>query len=193
MMIANTRVRTWSRRRAVVLSRFVLLLIVTLGLRSTAIAAQSPAVEIAESVWTSSVENLQYTNRIEDGAIVPVAPICFWTRMRGTQEALDQLRAEHKLPIRHRWVRYVGYEPNIDSLAPTDEITLGVGASRLVSKLRREVANRGWFDWRTWSMKEHLTPGKWQVSVVYRNGEPVLCSSDGAVPTPCRFFINVGE
>jgi hypothetical protein len=156
--------------------------------------AAEPLVQVEEVTWTGAVRDLQFTNRYPDGSLAPAAPIYLWTRMRASRPALAQLQSEGKLPIRHRWIRYLGTEPSVDTIKPTDQIGLSVGTSDLVRQLQQEVDDRGWFDWRTWSGKENVRPGKWRVDVVYKTGAPVLCGPNGGEPLePCHFSIDIAQ
>jgi len=183
-----------TRRRGLLFLGAVLLTTGILCVASTKwCAAEENLLEVAEVAWTAAVQDLQFTNRYADAGRVPLAPICLWMRMRASQKALAQLKAQGKLPVRHRWIRYSGYDADVETLKPTDMIDLGVGTPEVLTGLEREVNDRGWFDWRTWSRKENLIPGKWEVEIVYSTGEPVLCTADGDHEIPCRYSIEVSR
>jgi hypothetical protein len=108
-------------------------------------------------------------------------------RLAGRRTALEELRAKGKLPIRHKWFKCNEDCAFDQTLAPIDAIPLDVGRAEMLEPLDRELSSRGFFDWRTWSMKRRLRPGTWRVRVVYRDNTPVLCPRG----TPCEYWIDV--
>jgi hypothetical protein len=87
------------------------------------------------------------------------------------------------LPIFHEWFHLEAgeFEPiDIDSIvqgSPALDVQLGVGSHDTVIPLVREIDARGFFDWRTWSMKAHLSPGRWIVRVVDAHDDPLRCGA----------------
>lgn len=158
----------------------------------TAIAAADAAAEIAvvDHAWTGSIVQRNASDRYTDRAPLG-SPLYLWTRLRGDAAALDALRAGGKLPIRHEWVKYVGPDPDIDTLRPTDEIDVGGVREAVIETVAAELSQRGFFDWRTWSRKQNLSPGTHAVRVVYADGSPVTCRIDGVAARPCVFRIRV--
>ena len=154
-------------------------------------AAQS--LVVAEYAWTSGVQDLQFVDRLPPK--IAVKPIYLWMRIEADAGALSELEAKGMLPIRHRWLRYGGAAVSYEGGGRLiDEMVLGVGQADVVGRLKREVAERNLFDWRTWSMKEHMRRGEWVVEVVYGDeaATPVQCRLDAArPPAPCRFRIVV--
>lgn len=147
-------------------------------------SAQPVGVEISEAVFTSNVRDRQFVDRLPGTA--PLRPLTFWTMIHADKVALDILQKEFKLPIRHRWTRAVGTIPEQSTETLIDEIPLDVGSAETFAKLAQEVTQVGHFTWRTWSEKRNLRPGKWIVSLHYRNGDPVYCGGN-----PCKYFITV--
>lgn len=120
-------------------------------------------------------------------------PILFWTRVAGSEEALEVMRSEGRLPLWHRWESWIGHEiPDVDTLTPDDEKELAVGGIDFPDSLAREVAILGRFDWRTWSRKRHVWPGVWAVQVVDARGDPLPCDP-GLILNQrgCRFMITL--
>lgn len=150
--------------------------------------AEDALVEIAEAVWTDKVTatDRQYGTSYVNSAPLE-APLYFWTRINGHAEALEHLRREGKLPIRHDWLKLLGPEWIYDNTGePLDAIALSVGRDDQIAELQVELQSRKYFDWRTWSKKDNITRGWWRVSVKYADGEDVLCSGE-----PCRYIIEV--
>lgn len=141
-------------------------------------------VTIHQYAWTQSIQDREPVTRLSSPATG--RPVVFWTQLRASARALDVLKSEGRLPIRHRWKRYVGAVSDPDTLTPTDEITLSVGGASLLSSLTEQVSREHSFKWRTWSSKKNIRPGKWVVEVIYRDGKPVLCEQ-----RPCRFQVEI--
>jgi hypothetical protein len=154
------------------------------------------SLRVADAAWTSRVVELDPSDRLHDG---PTAgrPIFFWTLIAGTQAALDRMREQGRLPIWHRWTTWVGdVVPAEETVEARDRIKLGVGILEVTGKLQLEVVERdGSFDWRTWSMKEHLAAGYWQVEVVDALGVPIPCVQSLSPPggEGCKFLIRLTE
>ena len=153
-------------------------------LLSAATGRADPLLKVAEVRWTSAVTDGQYGETYDQMA--PLQPIYLWMRVEAKQAALDQLRAAGKLPIRHRWFKVVGTSVRYEQ--STDAISLSIGNDQKLQPLLVELMNRGFFDWRTWSMKDHVSPGWWRVRLEYATGQPVLCGAD---LHPCEFDIDI--
>lgn len=144
-----------------------------------------------ESAWTTRVVDREPEVRLRSP--VSSAPLTLWTRISGTPEALRRLE-RGGLPLRHVWMRQAPGGVEADSAPEViDEIILDIGGiEALRVRLRQEVAERGHFDWRTWSTKENLRPGTWLVRLLYADRSPVACRSDGRVIEDCLIRITVG-
>lgn len=144
-------------------------------------------LDIEKAVWTNRIEDRNYEETFSN--IAPVAPLYLWMHVKGSKGTLQRLLDDGKLPIHHQWFYH---HPHIgviydDEPKMIDNIMIPAGNRDLVGKLEREISNRGFFDWSTWSMKENITPGTWVVKVFYANGDAVLCNSDKA----CEYKIKV--
>ncbi len=147
-------------------------------------------VSVDEVAWASAVDRAsgEYTPAPARGGSAR-RPLYFWTRLTGKGDAIERLRTEGKLPIRHCWTSSVAgvrlVEP--DSATPVEAIKLDIDRNgALVGALQRELDTRGFFDWRTWSGKRHLHAGLWSVAVQYADGTPVLCAGK-----PCQYTIEL--
>lgn len=177
-----------------------------LALALCAIVAQSflaprPAdgaeVAIAEATFAQGVDrdSKKPQRPLAAAAYGGAPPLFFWTRIRGDRSAFERLVADGKLPIRHVWTRRVGSasaaerqlaENELDALAVSlsERIDTAITDGAVLRKLGIEVSANGNFDFRTWTKKENLGGGVYEVSVFYRDGSRVDCG-DG----PCRFRI----
>jgi hypothetical protein len=160
---------------------------ICLGLTVSSSEAQQPSITITEAVWTNGVNGSKNPKAVFEDIADGARQIYLWTKIQGEEEALSYLSKNGKLPIRHQWFSYVGATPlPEDIVTPTDEIVLHVGKSEETSKLQGMLKEKGYFQWRTWSMKKNLYEGWWKVRVVYNDGEPVLCEDE-----PCQFVIEI--
>ncbi len=134
-------------------------------------------IEVTDVAWTDGVRDHQYLQQYDESA--PCQPLYFWMRIQGKQRALERLRAEGKLPIRHKWFKLVGEYKNWEENPELKTaVNLSIGREAQLSKLELELENRAFFDWRTWSMKENVRPGWWRVVLVYADDEPVQCGEN---------------
>ena len=161
------------------------------GGNACAADANEPELVVTEYAWSSGVDRASREHaKPAYAASAPVQPLYLWIRVRGNRAALDRLEAEGALPIRHRWYRTIGSEL-IDQEATFDQkLAIGSGKQSTIGALRREVEQTGYFNWRTWSNKESISPGLWEVRIVSDDGERVLCTSR-ATPKPCEPRIRV--
>lgn len=150
----------------------------------TAVAWAATPLSVTEVRWTNAVTDGQYVESYDGTA--PFQPLYLWMRVRGGREALDQLKAQGRLPIRHRWFKVLGTQIRYDQC--TDVINLDIGNEATLQPLTTELTSRGFFDWRTWSMKDHVSPGWWLVTLEYATGEAVLCGDDAH---KCEFGIDI--
>jgi hypothetical protein len=149
-------------------------------------AHADPLLTVEEVRWTNVVSDGQYAESYDTTA--PVQPLYLWMRAAGSAATLEHLRAAGKLPIRHLWFKATGAALRYEQ--STDVINLDIGSPEVLKPLTRELDNRGFFDWRTWSMKEHMSQGWWLVKLQYADGTPVLCGDDHH---RCEFGINIAE
>lgn len=171
-------------------NRFLLVAVVLLltAMAGASSAGDSAVVSIVDAAWTHGVgEDRQPRERLERAD--PDRPLTLWMKVSCSPEALDDLRADGKLPILHKWMRnaYSRLSP-VGILRMTDSISLSAGSADLFGGLELEARRRGQFDWRTWSTKCNLSRGSWLVRVTYADGSPVLCSGK-----PCEYRINLEE
>lgn len=127
---------------------------------------QGAIVEKLTATSPIAVLQFQFTSAVNGRCPVTVASADFstenglvlWTNIVGGDEAIDLLRREGRLPLRHKWERFTGVEyvytdePNANDefeVAREIPISRSIGRERLY--LATEVAQRDFFDWRTWS------------------------------------------
>src|SRR5258708_6558909 len=136
-------------------------------------AAQTQSLRITEYAWTTGIESFQFVDQLPSQ--IATQPVYLWMRVKADESALRDLETKGMLPIRHRWVHYLGTIVRIEGGGRlTDEITLGIGTSDVIARLKQKVNKDHFFDWRTWSMKENVRPGEWIVEVIFNDGTPVL-------------------
>lgn len=151
--------------------------------------AAEDLVEIVRAVWTDRVDPDTRQFGVEYDSAAPKKSLYLWMHVKGNRRALARLEADGKLPIRHKWFRHT-----LTSISPegvmqvVDNIPVPTARIEVLGKLKTEVAERSYFDWRTWSKKDNIHRGQWRVTVVYANNTPVTC---GENREPCEFFIEV--
>src|SRR5258708_17823366 len=92
------------------------------------------------------------------------------------------------IPIRHHWFKYDsdGVRADLDVT-----VNLEVGRKDVLHRLAHQANAEGFFSWRVWSRKEHLTPGWWRVDIAWETDEPILCLSATGEEKPFSFLLEV--
>ncbi len=158
-------------------------------------------IQVEEVRWCNDVNTL--TRQCEKPLVASKSytstdykPLYLWTRISGKKAAIDKLEHCGKLPVYHKWyvIKYYGLDNEQAQLI--DEIPLCAGSKKhqgkcqsvadVVRKLRVEFSKRGFFDWTTWSYKQHIYKGVWQVRLLYQDNTAVMC--DGR---PCVYRAKV--
>jgi hypothetical protein len=104
----------------------------------------------------------------------------------GNLATAEQIRIRGGIAIEVRWTRETS---DTAPGAPNLVTRLTIGNRGLADSLAAEARRTGFFVWHSWAEKRSLSPGTWNVSVTYPNGQPLAC---GNPPAPCRFHIAVG-
>jgi hypothetical protein len=164
------------------------------GILVTGLGAVAPAtaqdLKVVQGVWTSSVQDRQFTNELRTGAAV--SDLHFWTLLKGGAQTLSELQSRGKLPIIHEWTFVSALRVPADAVSPAQENEqeaaklLGVGAIVDRGSLKATVGDGREFRWRTWSHKQSLWRGTWVVRVLYADGQPVACDKQ-----PCHWSFYV--
>lgn len=148
-----------------------------------------PLIEVKKAVWTRGVDRRtkQPTDELADNVFTD--QLVLWVHILGSKDALTQLKAKGKLPIRHKWFRALMIGTfSSGVMTPTDEVDIPAGRTGVLEKLRQEVATRGHFNWRTWSAKAKVSSGEWRVRMDYADNTPVLCGNPSEL-RPCEYKI----
>ena len=173
-------------------SRPLWLCLAAAALGFSASARSEPSLRVAEVAWTTSVADRSYVDHLTATVDANTRPY-FWTRLEGNSAALETMRREGRLPIQHRWIHWIGGRwPDSTREVPTEEWEaklLAVGQIEIPERLAIEIESRQYFDWRTWSRRQTLTPGLWEVEVVDNDGMPLPCKGRDL----CRIMIEVKE
>src|SRR5258708_5425145 len=73
-----------------------------LGPYKHCLADETAAIQIVAAVWTSGVDRPSRQHMQAYTSTAPVKPLYLWTQLRGSAEALDKLKRDGVLPIRHK-------------------------------------------------------------------------------------------
>ncbi len=123
-----------------------------------------PLLHIIDIAWTDEIDPARNPVRRYEARATSEKPLYLWTNVRGGQEAFEKLKKKRKLTITHKWrSNYFGWK--------TDEINVSIGRDQQIDdvtldKLEYELHAQGYFDWRTWSKKTHVSAGTYSVSIV---------------------------
>lgn len=148
------------------------------------------SLSIDRAIWTDTVDRATREYGLVYKSPVRTRKIYLWMRLKGTPELLEQLKAatDGRLPIRHRWSRY-----NSDGLRFDSDVVVdfNIGRRSDLQKLAYQLQHEGFFTWRVWSGKEHLSRGWWRVDVLWDSDEPVMCTGSSGFDHPCSYHIEV--
>jgi hypothetical protein len=148
--------------------------------------AEEPLLTIEKAVWTDEVTDYQHGFVYTDSA--PVGPLFLWMSVRGKGGALKKLQEAGKLPIYHKWYHHTIAGISSEGVTDTiDRIPIQTGKQEFIEELRGEISLRGFFNWRTWSMKENARRGNWAVKLVYADNTPVKCTGNKG----CEYKITI--
>jgi hypothetical protein len=118
-------------------------------------------------------------------------PVYLWVRLRGGADALAMLERGEDIVIRHKWIRYVGPNPLIETVEAEEEIPAGSIDPAFLTKLRREVESRGYFDWRTWTYKQRVLPTRYSVKVIDRAFLAIPCRAADGTAARCDLSVTL--
>jgi hypothetical protein len=149
---------------------------------------------VIDYAWTHAMNGKIPGSRLSPPDATP--PMFLWTKISGNEQALARLAA-NQLPLHHVWSRktVVGRFGSPASEI-TDERNVGIagerpGTTTLVDKLRWEIDTNGRFDWRTWSRKDNIGPGDWEVRILDHDRKPVRCFIDGTLFEDCSISVTM--
>ncbi len=126
-------------------------------------AEAAPRLTVSECAWANAI---QYHEPVSP--YTAAAPLYFWTKIQGNAEALEVLKRKRVLLVEHIWQRLSGTRFRV-----VDQIRLPIRANEeLINGFEWEVKERGFFDWRTFSVKQNLPSDYWKVRVYY-NRRPI--------------------
>lgn len=165
---------------------YCLIFIVGLCLNSCELYAQGHFnldIEVIEAVWTNGLDgHKNYVKKVEVHSLNE--PLYFWMRLKGKEKALEYMEANGKIPIQVHWFYIIG-----GKIFPSGVVNLSINREN-IKALKREFRNRGFFDWRTHSIKKNIAPGWFMVKIFYMDGSPILCPK-GTKRESCLYEIEV--
>lgn len=152
-------------------------------------ASAQQLLEVESYVWTNAVDRT--TRTFDKKASVPIrgTKAYLWMQLKGSQALFSRLKSSEdgRLPIRHLWYRYFSDRVAADLDVAVD---LNIGTKDDLKRISYELDALGFFRWRVWSGKEHLSPGLWRVDLVYEDDSAVVCEEAGD-GKPCSFLLEV--
>lgn len=99
--------------------------------------------------------------------------VFLWMEIAAGERALTMLEARKQMPVYHAWAseKWV-----------TDMIDIGITKERWTEQanaIKSEFKKRGFFTWRTQSMKRNFKEGRWYVSILDANKRSVRKVASG--------------
>lgn len=147
-----------------------------------------PIIRIADVAFTLNVQNNCPTERL-DIKINKPEKLYLWMRLEGGTNALNLLRRDGRLPLKHTWIARVASRRYTDG---QEEISIADGIINDVRGLESEVRRMTVFDWRTNSAKSRLfTNASYLVEIRDNRNTPIPCA-DNLDCEPCDNGIKCG-
>ena len=135
-------------------------------------------IRIADVAFSRSMRGYCPSERL-GAKIKKPKQLYFWMRLEAGLNAVEKLKKDGGLPIKHRWSAFVGHEiepdwePEYEDIQATD--AMGHDAVQLSS----EVEVHGFFDWRTQTMKERTYEGSaYKIEILDAHDNPIPCAED---------------
>ena len=148
-------------------------------------ANNSTQVRIVDWAWTSAVGG-HCPNQRRDVSGGLEEPILLWMRVEGSRAAWEQMRDRQRLPLIHVWewapfgmeFSPAGGQDVSDEFSASESIPLHETRPEVIDALEREINGRDFFDFRTWSQKDNVLSGRFQVRVVDQLGDELRCATN---------------
>ena len=156
----------------------IFVFIIAIGLAQEPEANKQPTAikgfELTKVVLCQNVEQNFARQEITNLENVSVRPVCFWAEVKGTEEVLEKLKKEGKIPLQHRWTwdDQSGLKTASKAGEPIN-VTIAPGTLQKL-KWEMESSEDGRFNWRTWSRKSNFRLGTYTVELEFADGSPVL-------------------
>lgn len=134
-----------------------------------------PLFEVSQESFCKGVHGNKPIAPFASIAEVKKGDVVFlWMEITAGERALTMLEAKQQMPIYHAWASDEGVR---------DFINIGITKENWIEQanaIRSEFRKRGFFTWRTQSLKRNFKEGRWYVSVLDANKRPVRKSASGS-------------
>jgi hypothetical protein len=154
--------------------------------------SQAASIEVMEYACARQIVDRQPVNIVSCKSFRLPSPAYVWVRLKGDATALADLEAGRPIIIRHKWLRFAGPNPDVDTVTADEDLSAGQIDPSYFARLRQEVQARGYFDWRTWTQKERLRSTAYTVEILDQSLQPIPCSP-GAAQADCSVSVIVGR
>jgi hypothetical protein len=125
-------------------------------------------IQVTRSDFCRSIQNREPKEKVSgEVKMKPGQELYFWIEFTAGQPALDMLEKKGELPIFHYWRK---------GIIVTDKPSVGITQERWLetrSTIRSQVAEKGFFYWRTFSYKQNLEPVTYTILIQDGNGNAV--------------------
>ncbi len=102
------------------------------------------------------------------------------------------MKAGNAISIHYKWTRYYGIDPDIQTVEAETDINAGSISPEAFLALQREVKDRGFFDWRTWTHNYQNKQATYSVNLLNNEYNDLPCSHDTAA-TECKIRIKISN
>jgi hypothetical protein len=127
-----------------------------------------PLFEVQRESFCKAIQGREPISPFSGDAEIKKGEAVFlWMEITAGERALTMLEAKKQMPIYHAWASEFGV---------TDMIDIGITKEKWLEQadaIRSEFKKRGFFTWRTQSMKRNFKEGRWYISILDANKRPV--------------------
>lgn len=149
-------------------------------------AMASENFSVARATFAGGVVEREPAPKRDATKTVSPESIWFWSEIKVPVDAVEELRAQRRLPLHHKWFRNIAGTPGPDE-RPDFSWALDDLDNDKMERLAYEARQRGFFTYRTHSCRIRLRPGRWTVVVTDALGNRLPCRGHAT----CRFEIVV--
>jgi hypothetical protein len=131
-------------------------------------------IQVTRSDFCRSIQNREPREKVSGEVLMkPGQELYFWMEFTAGQPALDILEKTGELPIFHHWRK---------GIVVTDKPNVGMTQEKWLENrgtIRSQVAEKGYFNWRTFSYKQNLESVTYTILMQDGNGDAVTSVGSG--------------
>lgn len=153
--------------------------------------ADPPDLWVADYACAREISDRNPVSIVKCASFDLPGPAYLWVQLRGNATALKWLENGRDIVVLHKWVRFVGPNPEVETIEAEEEIPAGTINAAVLNRLRNEVAARGYFDWRTWTSKSGLRQTRYSVDILNEGFGELPCGAVEGAASECGLHVTI--